>query len=625
MNKKEKSKTSDYSKYYPLFFTCIFFIVLFHQSFYSLESWLYDLRVKSDIGMSFENNIVLVTMDEESDEFLGDYYPYSYATHDRLLKRLIIDKPSVINYIVDFKSVVSKKENSNLNNFKDTLENYLKNDGSFRIGVDSSTGRRLPPLELREYGHSMANIEVDDSDFAKDSILRKAIIDIAGESSMHLWTANEYRKKSGLSELSHKSILGEFYKRDSDATFVNFRYYTSPVEVGSRISRIPFHRVVVGNFPKGFFTNKIVLIGPSYISRKLDYILTPFNQDEYISSKLTIHAEIIQAMVQNKTVVKVPVIFSLIISVILAIILSFTISRVRPSNALIITISLGCGFVIIAYILFVLFGMWIYMSHIILSILAVYYIWVPFRAIVEYQRRYAIQEEAILLKKVENLKQNFISLMSHDLKTPVAKIAGMADVMIQQNRSDEKISSGLQMILDSTKELNKFITSILDLTKVESRNVIVNKMSKDINKIIEDSIKNLKYESLQKKISIKADLGPLYPIEIDMQLMHRVISNLIENAIKYSGENSEVIVKSWDDENWVYITIADNGVGIPSQDLEHIFDKFYRVKNDSVHKIKGSGLGLYLVKYFVELHGGEIIAKSELNSGTEFQIKLINS
>jgi signal transduction histidine kinase len=254
----------------------------------------------------------------------------------------------------------------------------------------------------------------------------------------------------------------------------------------------------------------------------------------------------------------------------------------------------------------------------------VYYIWVPFRAIGEYQRRYAIQEEAKLIKKVENLKQNFISLMSHDLKTPVAKIAGMADVMVQKYKGNDDLSRDLTSIIDSTKELNKFITSILDLTKIESRNLTLNKQSKDINKIIEDVIDGLRFEAAEKNIRFDKNLSPLYPIEVDATLMVRVISNLIENAIKYSGEESTVSVNTWDDEKWVYVEIKDNGVGIAPEDLENIFEKFYRVKNDASHKIKGTGLGLYLVKYFVELNGGQIAATSTVGEGTTFTIKLKN-
>jgi signal transduction histidine kinase len=113
-------------------------------------------------------------------------------------------------------------------------------------------------------------------------------------------------------------------------------------------------------------------------------------------------------------------------------------------------------------------------------------------------------------------------------------------------------------------------------------------------------------------------------VNIDVTLITRVISNLVENAIKYSNENCEVFINSWDDEKWVYIEIKDTGPGIPAEELQNIFEKFYRIKNDANHSIKGTGLGLYLVKYFVELHGGTIEVSSEVGKGTKFLVKLVN-
>jgi len=139
----------------------------------------------------------------------------------------------------------------------------------------------------------------------------------------------------------------------------------------------------------------------------------------------------------------------------------------------------------------------------VVTVFVVFYIGSPFRAIGEYQRRNAIQEEAKIYKKVEKLKQNFLSLMSHDLKTPVAKIAGLADNLYHQNQANPDIKEKTQLILDSTKELNKFISSILDLSKIESRNFGLNKTSKDINSLIETVVKELSFSANQKQIQIK--------------------------------------------------------------------------------------------------------------------------
>jgi signal transduction histidine kinase len=299
---------------------------------------------------------------------------------------------------------------------------------------------------------------------------------------------------------------------------------------------------------------------------------------------------------------------------------------VQPVKGLMITIALIIGILITSYAAFMLLGWWIKLSHLVLSIFVVYYIWVPFRAIEEYQTRYAIQEESKLLKQVDNLKQNFISLMSHDLKTPVAKISGIADILKMKygNVHTAEQNELIDNIVNSTKDLNNFINSILDLTKIESQNLTLRKESKDINNIIESIVEKLEFEAGAKQMTIESDLSPLYPIQVDTVLMNRVISNLIENALKYSGKGKTVFVKTWDDAEWVYVDIRDNGVGIGPDDLAHIFDKFYRVKNDSTHAIKGSGLGLYLVKYFIELHNGVISATSQPGEGTSFIIKLKN-
>jgi len=622
----KKLKSLEFSKFAPLLVTLAFILILIQYSFHPLESIFFDFWIKSDVSAkNFKTPIVLISMDEDSDQFLGETYPYTYASHTRLINRVLADGPAIMNYFVALLDADSEVEARYQNEFLETLINFSPDGDRFKFGteIDPAAGELIPPDKLRGLGYYLAQIYKDQLNFSKDEVVRRAILSISGEDSLHLWTAKHYRSLMGMKPIDATAYKGAYYNSEADANFALFKYSGNPEK--SNLLVIPFHRVVVGNFPKGFFKDKIVLVGPQYFSNSSDFLLTPFNKsDVRAPNKLIIHANIIEALVAEETIFDVKDFFTQITSVLVAIILSFVISRVQPVKGLMITIILIFGILLSSYITFVAFGWWVKLAHLVLSIFVVYYIWVPFRAIEEYQTRYAIQEESKLLKQVDNLKQNFISLMSHDLKTPVAKIAGIADILKIKFDNTPEQAELIDNINNSTKELNNFINSILDLTKIESQNLTLRKESKDINKIIETITQKLSFEAGNKEMSIQTDLGPLYPIQVDAVLMNRVISNLIENAIKYAGKGKTVWVKTWDEAEWVYIEIRDNGVGIGPEDLTHIFDKFYRVKNDSTHAIKGSGLGLYLVKYFIELHNGIITATSQMGEGTAFIIKLRN-
>lgn len=614
----------DLSDYYPLFFTLIFVTILFQYPLASLESIFYDLRVRLDFGITPSKEIVIVTMDEESDDYLGDTFPYTYATHTRFLEKLVNSNPQIINFFIKMPEISPETQPYFLE-FKKNLNNFEAHGGKVNFGteIDESVGEILPPVDLRNFNYSLAQLNIDNNTFAKDDVVRRAIFNVSGEESLHLHTANQFRKLSGKPVINVPDVLGAYYNDEADANFILFRYASSPIYSDFKYKTIPYHRVLVGNFSPEIFKDKIVLVGPNYVSQRENFFLTPFNQEEYKAPKLIVHASIIDALIQNKTIKMIPRIVSNIIAFILGVILSILISRLKPKDGLIITILMLVSILLISYLLFVLLGFWLYTAHLIVAVFVVYYIWIPFRAIGEYQRRFAIQEEAKILKKVERLKQNFLSLMSHDLKTPVAKIAGVADNLYHQNQGNHEIREKTQLIIDSTKELNKFISSILDLTKIESSNLGLNKVSKDVNGLVETVVRDLSYSASLKNIQIKKELSPLYPIQIDSTLITRVIANVVENAIKYSG-GTFIHVKTWDDDKWVYIEIADNGTGIPQEELSNIFEKFYRIKNDANLSIKGTGLGLYLVKYFVELHGGTISVESTINKETKFLVKLLN-
>lgn len=623
----KKIRQLEYSSLYPLFFTVVFILILIQYSFFSLDAIFYDLWVRFDYFQREKAPMVMVVMDEESDQFLGETYPYTYASHHRFLQKVLADGPVGVGYLVPLESepdsLVEQRYMSELR--QEVLDYQKTKKGFFRFGTkfEMMFGEVLPVEDLRPLGYSTAFLYQDNQVFARDSVIRRASLNISGEDSFHLWIANKWRESRGEEKLDANSFPGSAYNAEADATFALFKYAQSPADTES-YTTIPYHRVVTGNYPEGFFKDKLVLVGTQYISNPDDFALTPFNKEEAKGPKLSIHANIIQALAKGRTLSPVPDVLTQILSVLIAVILSFFISRVQPTKGLLITITLMLGTFAFGYLCFVGPGWWFKLSHMILGIFVVYYIWVPFRAIEEYQTRYAIQEEAKLLKQVDNLKQNFISLMSHDLKTPVAKIAGIADILRLQYDNVPQQRQLLDNVVQATKELNSFITSILDLTKIESQNLTLKKESKDINKVIEGIVEKLRFEAEANQMELETDLAPLYPIQVDSVLMNRVVSNLVENALKYAGRGKTISIKTWDDPQWVYIAIADNGVGIKPDDLTNIFDKFYRVKNDSTHAIKGSGLGLYLVKYFIELHSGTITAASELGVGTTFTVKLKN-
>ena len=232
-----------------------------------------------------------------------------------------------------------------------------------------------------------------------------------------------------------------------------------------------------------------------------------------------------------------------------------------------------------------------------------------------------LQQQQNYLAELEQLKNNFVSLISHDLKTPIAKIQGVLDRLLAQGPLTQHLQADLYNLKEYSDELNRYIQSILKVLRVESRDFKILKETADINGIIENVVERLSPLAQSKKISLQSHLEPMFLIEIDVTLMTEVVLNIVENAIKYTPPNGLVKIKSYETDQEVCVEISDSGEGISSDDQEIIWNKFTRGKSQD-YKTKGSGLGLYLVKYFVELHGGQISVQSKMGQGTQFTVKL---
>ena len=225
-----------------------------------------------------------------------------------------------------------------------------------------------------------------------------------------------------------------------------------------------------------------------------------------------------------------------------------------------------------------------------------------------------LEQEKIYITEIEQLKHNFVSLISHDLKTPIARIQGVVDRLLSRPEEND-LTSDLTTIRRSSDDLHRYIQSILQVSRVESRDLKVITQVVDINELVEQVIHQLQGMAKDKRQKLEVHLEPMFSIEVDPTLIREVLMNLIENAIKYTPEEGEIRVTSQEKDDTVRITVEDNGPGIDPIEQTRIWEKFYRGK-DVVMKTKGTGLGMYLIKYFVELHGGQVFLKSVPGKGT---------
>ncbi len=226
------------------------------------------------------------------------------------------------------------------------------------------------------------------------------------------------------------------------------------------------------------------------------------------------------------------------------------------------------------------------------------------------------QREAETGRQVEEFKNNFVSLFSHDLKTPIARIKAVVTLALSNENVSAPIQDSLKNIDRASDDLARLIGDILKVTKMESMSLEMQKDAVDVNRMVELAVLRLKYSADEKKIRFVLDLEPLFPIEGDPTLIQEIILNLVENAVKYGRPGTEVLVRTSEEPGRVRVTVTDKGLGIPAEELPRVAGKFYRGKG-AAQATSGSGLGLYLAKYFVELHQGNLEIKSQEGVGTE--------
>ncbi|MGN0383600.1 MAG: sensor histidine kinase [Eubacterium sp.] len=227
------------------------------------------------------------------------------------------------------------------------------------------------------------------------------------------------------------------------------------------------------------------------------------------------------------------------------------------------------------------------------------------------------------IEKLEQSRQEFVSNVSHELKTPITSIKVLADsLLMQEDIPVEMYREFLSDIVDEIDRENKIITDLLELVKLDKNNTELNIASVNINDLMEIILKRLKPIAQQKNIELVFESFRPVVADVDEVKFTSAISNLVENAIKYNVLDGWVRVSVNADHKYFYIKVSDGGIGIPEEDQEHVFDRFFRVGKARDRQTGGTGLGLAICKSSILLHRGAVKLHSKEGQGTTFTVRV---
>ncbi|MFH1046946.1 MAG: HAMP domain-containing sensor histidine kinase [Patescibacteria group bacterium] len=228
------------------------------------------------------------------------------------------------------------------------------------------------------------------------------------------------------------------------------------------------------------------------------------------------------------------------------------------------------------------------------------------------------------LKEVDKMKDDFISMASHELRAPITAIKGYTSLFLEDafGKLEGRSREVMKTTFSIANHLGTLVEDLLDVSRIEQGRMSFEFVLGDVESIIEEVMGHLKYEAEKKTISFeyRKPTEPLPRISLDKSRLKQVIINVCSNAIKYT-QSGEIIVTSFvNDANWVEIKVTDTGIGISAEQREKLFTKFYRVKSDETRDIPGTGLGLWITQRIVKVMGGKIFIDSIEKVGTQVSI-----
>jgi signal transduction histidine kinase len=225
------------------------------------------------------------------------------------------------------------------------------------------------------------------------------------------------------------------------------------------------------------------------------------------------------------------------------------------------------------------------------------------------------------LERLNQAKSDFVSIVSHEFRTPLTGIQGFSEMMQSEDLTLDEMREYAGDINKDAHRLNRMITEMLDLDKMESGRMQLHREPLDLNAIVSDVVDRVRPNAPEHPVSLRLD--PLVgELNGDRDKLTQVMANLLSNAVKYSPKGGEIVVSTRAEGDSAHVVVRDHGMGIPKASLEAIFERYGRVESPATRHIQGTGLGLPIVRQIVQLHGGTVWAESNVGEGSVFHITL---
>lgn len=236
---------------------------------------------------------------------------------------------------------------------------------------------------------------------------------------------------------------------------------------------------------------------------------------------------------------------------------------------------------------------------------------------------YAFNSMAQDLSALEMSRRNFVSNVSHELKTPMTTIGGFIDGILDGTITGEEEKKYLRIVSDEVKRLSRLVTGMLNMSRLEAGKMELKPTTFDLSEMLFTTLLSFEQILENKNVDVRG-LEEMKPLEIvaDKDLINQVIYNLVDNAAKFTPEQGYIEIRMKDDGEKAIVGIRNSGRGIPADEIENVFERFYKTDKSRSYDTKSAGVGLYLVKTIVEIHGGHIVCRSEEGKYTEFIFSL---